>query len=129
MPLTNLMQGSPKKGPTIFWGEREEESFRALKKAITTEPVLRHVQIGSLFIIDPDSSQFTIGGVLQQYFSDPDGKWRLHPIAYLSKKLTQTESRYSAQEREMLAAKYSLDHWRHIIEGSEIVIRSDHQSL
>jgi hypothetical protein len=85
--------------------------------------------MGSLFVIDPDSSQFTIGAVLQQYFLDPDGKWRLHPIAFLSKKLTETESRYSAQEREMLAAKYSLDHWRHIVEGSEIVIRSDHQSL
>ena len=129
LPLTDLMQGSPKKGSPISWGKREEESFLELKKAVTTEPVLRHAQIGVLFVIDPDSSQFTVGGVLQQYFLDPDGKWRLHPIAYLSKKLTETESRYSAQEREMLAAKYALDHWRHIIEGSEILIRSDHQSL
>jgi hypothetical protein len=34
----------------------------------------------------------------------------LHPVAYKSKKLTETESRYSAQEREMVAAKYALDH-------------------
>ena len=87
MPLTDLMQGSPKKGSAIFWGEREEESFRSLKEAVTTEPVLRHAQIGALFVIDPDSSQYTIGGVLLQYFMDPDGKQRLHPIAYLSKKL------------------------------------------
>jgi len=62
-------------------------------------------RIGTLFVMDPDSSPFTIGAVLQQYFLDPDGKWRLHPIAYVSKTLTETESRYSAQEREMLAAK------------------------
>ena len=29
----------------------------------------------------------------------------------------------------MLAAQYSLNYWRYIIESSEIVIRSDHQSL
>jgi len=67
--------------------------------------------------------------VLLQYFPDSKGKIRLHLIAFESKKLTETESRYSAQERELLAAKYALDHWRHIIEGSEILIRTDHQSL
>ena len=29
----------------------------------------------------------------------------------------------------MLAAKHALDYWRHIIEGSEILIRTDHESL
>ena len=130
LPLTDLMQGSPKKGAPIAWGEREDEAFATLKNVITTEPVLRHAKIGKLFVIDPDSSQFTIGAVLQQYFQDDsDGKQRLHPIAYMSKKLTETESRYSTQERELLAAKYALDYWRHIIEGSEILIRTDHESL
>src|SRR5579859_4422875 len=85
--------------------------------------------MGQPFIIDPDSSQFCIGAVLQQAFRDPDGQIRLHPIAYESKKLTETEQRYSTQERELLAAKYSLSHWRHIVEGSEIHIRTDHASL
>lgn len=131
LPLTDLMQGSPAKGTVLTkWGEREQESFDALKKAVTSEPVLRHPQIGKRFIIDPDSSQYTIGAVLLQEFLDPKtGKMCLHPIAFESKKLTETESRYSAQERELLAAKYALDHWRHIIEGSEILIRTDHQSL
>ena len=80
-------------------------------------------------MIDPDSSLYTIGAVLQQYFPGPNGKQRLHPIAFMSKKLTETESRYATQEREMLAAKHALDHWRHIIEGSEILIRTDHESL
>ena len=29
----------------------------------------------------------------------------------------------------MLAVRYALNHWRHIVEGSEILICSDHQSL
>ena len=128
-PLTDLMKGSPLKGTPIKWGEREEESFQALKKAISSEPVLRHPQIGKPCWIDPDASQYAIGAQLQQLFLDTDGKSRLHPIAFLSKKLTETEQRYSSQERELLAAKYALDHWRHLIEGSEINIRTDHESL
>ena len=98
LPLTDLMQGSPAKGSALTrWGEREQESFEALKKAVTSEPVLRHPQIGKMFIIDPDSSQFTIGAVLLQYFLNPKtGKMELHPIEFESKKLTETESRYSA---------------------------------
>jgi len=129
LPLTNLLKGSPKKGTPIIWTDKEEEAFQALKKALTSEPMLRHPRIGQPFIIDPDSSQHSIGAVLQQAFRDPDGQIRLHPIAYESKKLTETEQRYSAQERELLAAKYSLNHWRHIVEGSEIHIRTDHASL
>jgi RNase H-like domain found in reverse transcriptase len=47
----------------------------------------------------------------------------------LSKKLTETEQRYSSQERELLAAKYALEHWRYIIERSKIITRTDHESL
>jgi len=129
LPLTDLMKGSPAKGAEISWGEREEVAFQALKKAVTSEPVLKHAQIGKPFVIDPDSSQYAIGAVLLQLFQDADGKERLHPVAFESKKLTETEQRYSSQERELLAAKYALDHWRYIIEGSEITIRTDHESL
>ena len=66
---------------------------------------------------------------MSQYSVDKDGVERLHPIAYESKKLTETEQHYSSQEHELLAAKYAMDHWRHIVERSEIIIRTDHQSL
>jgi len=92
-------------------------------------PVLAHVDMAKPFILDPDSSAYRIGPVLQQYAEDRDGKQRLHPIAFESKKLTPTEQRYSSQERELLAAKYTLNHWRHLLEGSEITIRTDHESL
>jgi hypothetical protein len=128
-PLTDLMRGSPPKGAAIQWSGKEEDSFQLLKKLVTSEPVVKHPKIGEPFYIDPDSSQLAIGAVLQQYFPDPDGKERLHPIAFESKKLSETEQRYSTQERELLAAKYALDHWRYIIEGSPIIIRSDHESL
>jgi hypothetical protein len=128
-PLTDLQKGSPAPGTPIKWTEIEDRAFLRLKDLITSEPVVKHPKIGETFFIDPDSSQYAIGGALQQLFRDNDGIERLHPIAYESKKLTETEQRYSSQERELLAAKYCLDHWRHIIEGSPIYIRTDHESL
>jgi RNase H-like domain found in reverse transcriptase len=84
--------------------------------------------MAKLFVLDPDASQFRIGAVLQQYFVDPDGKQCLHRVAYESKKLTPTEQRYSSQEHELLAAKHALNHWHHLLDGSETVIRTDHES-
>ena len=116
------------------------------------------------FILDPDSSAYRIGAVLQQYVwgkelsvevvnslhvvfrqtqifkysptrigtthaEDSDGKQRLHQITYESEKLTPTEQHYLSQKCELLAAKYALNHWRHLLEGSEITIRTDHESL
>lgn len=43
--------------------------------------------------------------------------------------MTPTEQRYSAQEREMLAVVHALKKWRGYIEGSPIVVRTDHESL
>ena len=94
-----------------------------------TPPILKHFVFQNPVYLDVDSSAYAIGGALQQYFRDPDGNNRLHPIAYESKKLTQTEQRYWAQEREMLTAVHCLRHWRHIIEGSDIIIRSNYESL
>ena len=128
-PLTDLMKGSSAKGASIKWTKVQEAAFHDLKWAITSDPVLKHPRIGDDFYIDPDASQLAIGAVFLQYFTDSDGKKRLHPIAYESKKLSETEQRYTTQERELLAVKYSLDHWRYIIKGSRIFIRSDHQSL
>ncbi|HTS08815.1 MAG TPA: reverse transcriptase domain-containing protein [Candidatus Eisenbacteria bacterium] len=129
LPLTDLQKGSPPKGAAIEWTPDCQDAFDKIKTALTTAPVLAHADMAKPFILDPDSSAYRIGAVLQQYAEDLDGKQRLHPIAYESKKLTPTEQRYSSQERELLAAKYALNHWRHLLEGSEITIRTDHESL
>jgi RNase H-like domain found in reverse transcriptase/Reverse transcriptase (RNA-dependent DNA polymerase) len=96
LPLTDLQKGAPPKGAAIEWTPACQEAFDKIKTALTTSPVLKHVDMSKSFILDPDASQFRIGAVLQQYFEDPDGKQRLHPVAFESKKLTPTEQRYSS---------------------------------
>ena len=52
-----------------------------------------------------------------------------HPIAYASKTLNDTECRYSATEKELLAIIYAIKHFRPYIYGNKFEIRTDHKPL
>ena len=52
-----------------------------------------------VFEVHTDASDFTIGGVLMQ---------DRHPIAFESRKLNDTERRYTVQEKEMIAIIHCL---------------------
>ncbi|PIL34997.1 hypothetical protein GSI_02784 [Ganoderma sinense ZZ0214-1] len=117
-PLYELLKGSPHKGA----------------------PVQCYPRPWHLFVINTDASGDAIGGILHQSDKDfREGKEAedhfcfkesmLHPIAYKSCQMTPTEQRYSAQEREMLAIDYCLQKWHGYVEGSPIIVRTDHESL
>ena len=78
------------------------------------------------FRIEADSSDYAIGTILSQH---QDDKW--HPIAYLSKALTETQRNYEIYDKEMLAIMLSLEEWRHYLIGADEVfeIWTDHQNL
>ena len=48
--------------------------------------------------VEADSSDYATGVVLSQ---EQDGRW--HPIAYLSKSLSETERNYDIHNKELLA--------------------------
>ena len=50
-------------------------------------------------------------------------------IAYLSRSLSEREQRWHIREQEALAIRWSLEKWRSYVEGMEIKVRTDHQSL
>lgn len=139
-PLYNLLKGNPRKGAAIQWSVECEHTFNELKRRLTTAPVLSYPQPWRLFVVDTDTSGDAIGGILHQCDDDLDeGKGsedrfrfkesKLRPVAYESRRMSETEQRYSAQEREMLAIDHCLRKFRGYIEGSPIVVRTDHESL
>lgn len=130
LPLTNLTKGNIAKNAPITWTSECEASFTELKSVFSSTVILRHPNWHEPFIIDTDASQSAIGAVLLQEQILPTSKRPvLRPCAFYSRKLTDTQTRYSAQERELLAIWSALQHWRYIIEGSPILVRTDHQSL
>jgi hypothetical protein len=53
--------------------------------------------------------------------------WR--PLGFLSRKLTDTESRYSTFDRELLAFHAAIKHFRHFCEGRAFQLWTDHKPL
>ncbi|GKF05975.1 reverse transcriptase, partial [Tanacetum coccineum] len=99
-----------------IWDEECQAAFESLKKAVMEEPVLRLLDVTMPFELHTDASDFAIGGVLMQ-----DG----HPIAFESRKLNETERKYTVQEKEMTAVVHCLRIWRHYLLGSRFVIKTD----
>ena len=80
------------------WTDDQQKAFEALKMAITTAPVLRMPLDDGKYKVEADSSDYATGAVLSQ---EQDGRW--HPIAFLSRSLSDTERNYDIFDKEMLA--------------------------
>ncbi|KAI5328758.1 hypothetical protein L3X38_028155 [Prunus dulcis] len=111
-PLTDLL----KKNKTWDWTPQCQHAFNELKRALMEEPVLRLPDLSKPFEVHTDASDFAIGGVLMQ-----DG----HPLAFESRKLNDTERRYTVQEKEMTGVVHCLRTWRHYLLGSQFVVKTD----
>ncbi|GJR65635.1 putative nucleotidyltransferase, ribonuclease H [Tanacetum coccineum] len=111
-PLTDLL----KKNKAWIWDKECQAAFESLKRAVIEELVLRLPDVTMPFELHMDASNFSIGGVLMQ-----DG----HPIAFESRKLNETERKYTVQEKEMTEIVHCLRIWRHYLLGSRFVIKTD----
>ncbi|VDC04527.1 unnamed protein product, partial [Peniophora sp. CBMAI 1063] len=116
------------------WGEAENRAFLALKCALTSEPVLRKpVFDGTPFIVTTDGCKAGFGAVLSQIFTTklPNGRLvtKRHPIAFASKRTSQSEERYKPFLLEFAALKYGCERFSDIIWGSPVMIETDCQAL
>ena len=79
------------------------------------------------FVLEIDASDTGAGVVLSQ--RAPDGK--VHPCAYLSRRLSPAERNYAVGDRKLLALKLALEEWRHLLEGLTVpfLVWTDHRNL
>ena len=63
-PLTDLN----KKGRAEVWSVKEDEAFRRLKTAMITAPILQLPDFGQEFTVITDTSEVSVGAILQQNF-------------------------------------------------------------
>ena len=71
-----------------------------------------------------DASDTHVGGVLQQCVQQ---SWS--PLAFFSRKLSDTETRYSIFDCELLAAFFAIRHFRFLLEGRDFILFTDHKPL
>ena len=120
-PLSELT----KEDVRFEWTVKQQQAFDRLKKAIVTGPVLALPDPDLPFVLHTDASGFAVGAVLSQ--PQPDGL--LRPIAFLSKKMLDAETRYPTHEQELLAIVHALKTWRHYLHGRKFTVFTDHHSL
>lgn len=119
-PLSRLTQKN-----TIWrWTGKEQSAFDSLKELLTTAPVLQQADGTKPYTLRTDASDYALGAVLLQGEEAEE-----RPVEYASRLLTPAERNYSTTEREALAVVYAVGKFRSYIEGSKILIGTDHQPL
>ena len=99
-------------------------TFSASKNALAPAAILAHPIDSAPIPLAVDFSATHISAVLQQKVSA-----RTQPLAFFSRKLSATETRYSAFDRELLAVFSSIRHFRFMLEGRSFHIYMDHKPL
>jgi len=121
-PLTRLTC----KDERWHWNKKQEDAFCALKGSLSGTAHLRIPNPACEKILETDASDFTVGACLYQI---EDRQQR--PIAYRSRKLSESEERYEVHNKELLAIVKALQDWRPYLAGTKkpIQIYTDHKNL
>ncbi|XP_055589182.1 uncharacterized protein LOC129741468 [Uranotaenia lowii] len=120
-PISDLLKKSKQK---FVWTEAAEGAFNELKSALVSAPILGNPSFDHPFVIESDASDNAVGAALIQHI---EGEPRV--IAYFSKKLSSTQRKYAAVEKECLGVLLAIEHFRHYVEGTRFKIVTDARSL
>lgn len=119
-PLTALLRKNKK----FVWDEKCDESFRKIKEALISAPILACPNFDYPFYVQTDASAYALGCVLTQKYND-----REYVICYLSRTLSRAERNYSSTERECLAVLWAVEKLRCYLELSKFYVITDCHSL
>ncbi|PFX17550.1 Uncharacterized protein K02A2.6 [Stylophora pistillata] len=98
----------------------QQTAFEAIKKEITSAPVLAYLYQSKASIIQSDALKKGLEAVLRQ-----DDK----PVIYASRALTEAEQSYSNIERELLSVVSALERFHHYVYGYTATVQTDHKPL
>ena len=119
-PKTKRAKGEPFTPAT--WTAHHTAAFEGIKQALCSAPVLVLPDPNAPYRLIADASELGTGAVLLQHN---------HPVAYLSHKFNETESRYHTGEKELLAVILALKAWRCYLHGCPggLTLVTDHHPL
>ena len=110
------------------WSPQADLAFKRLWESFNSAPILTLPDISLQFVVEVDASDLGIGAVLSRCSKTDD---KLHPCAFLSRRLSPAERNYDVGNRELLAVKVALEEWRHWMEGAKLpfLVWTDHKNL
>ena len=101
-------------------GSSATAAFEDVKKLVTNAPILSYYDSKKPLMIQCDASEKGLGAALLQ-----EGQ----PIAFASRALTDTETRYAQIEKEMLAIVFAAEKFDQYTFGHSVTVQSDHKPL
>ena len=111
---------------TLEWSETAQEAFEKAKAALSKFTMLSFPERNAKLSLAVDASETAVGAVLQR---EDRRSQRWLPLGFFSKALDGTQRKYSAFDRELLAIVLAIKHFRHMVEGREFTIFTDHKPL
>jgi hypothetical protein len=123
LPLARLTR----KGQQWNFTEECRSAFNELKSAFNSAPILSHFILDAPLIVETNASDYAIAGIISTITLDND----IHPIAFYSRTLRDTELNYYTHDKELLAIWQAFMTWPKYLEGSPnpIDIVTDHKNL
>lgn len=110
-----------KESTPFEWGERQQQAFDDIKKALLSAPALALPDVAKPFVLYIDERKGVARGVLTQ----PLGPWK-RPVAYLSKKLDPVASGWPACLRAVAAVAVLVKDADKLTMGQRLTIIAPH---
>ncbi|CAH8602890.1 unnamed protein product [Schistosoma mattheei] len=120
-PLTDALRGHTR---TFRLSADAIQAFENAKRALNEKMMLVRRKNEAPLAVMTDASNLAVGAVLQQLVN---GVWE--PLSFFSKRLNPTQTRYSTFGRELLAIYLAIKHFRHMVEGINFTVYTDHKPL
>lgn len=108
----------------INWDDTLNSAFVKCRTALAEATTLSHPVPDADLQLMTDASLTCIGATLLQMVNG-----KPQPLGFFSKSLTPAQQRYSTYDRELLAIRFAIKHFRRLIEGRPCTILTDHKPL
>lgn len=123
--LQKLINGNKKNDNTIIvWNDTATIAFEKCKEELAKSVMLAHPASNAPLMLQVDASDSAVGAALHQIV---DGE--AQPLGFYSKRMTETQKRYSTYDRELLSAYQGIKHFRQMLEGRQFTLLTDHKPL
>lgn len=119
-----LKDAKKKDSRPVQWTQEANEAFEQCRNSLTNAVLLAHPREAVPLILTTDASDLAVGAVLEQQVGN-----ETQPLVFFSKKLSGAQRNYSTYDRELLAVYEAIKFTRGLVEGRQLIIRTDHKPL
>lgn len=123
--LCKFIKGNRKNDQSLIdWTDETRQAFEQCKSSLCEATLLVFPKHNAPLALTVDASGTAMGAILQQF---DNNVWQ--PLGFYSERLSPAQQKYSTYDRELLGAYKACKYFRHMVEGREVCIYTDHKPL